>query len=558
LPKSSASMASKRGAMGLVSLPMAMVSLLLISFILLECSLPLRTALQIGADEGFEVAKATLWIKGHHLYTEIWNDQPPLHTFLLTCILKYSSSTMLGPRLLTVFFAGVLIGSVFFIANRVSGVWVATITGALLVAAPGFLGLSSSCMLEIPSLATAVLALSILQSRPPGTRRYVPELLSAVTFGAALQMKLVPAIYLALVPLVMWLCQRADKENPKKIFISLLLYGAALTTSYVLIDLAIEHGAYLRHFEQSWASHFGGSKSIEYGSAQDYPFDWRILLKNWDIIIPALLGIFELWRRIRKGEIVFVFPIGWLALTMAVFILHKPWWPYYYVHLAIPLCWCAAVGLCALGRLSVLHRSKGIMAVLAIFTLCSLPWMGARLFVQATDIWHSPQIYSAPVLQQIARFKPFSEWLYADRQIYSFYSGIPMPPNLAVLPVKRFWAGEMTNQKLTECLATLKPGLLLLENDTRERPFQKLLQTDYRLVYVDAQFRLYAHSSIAKKVPFWSNIPSPRSIPDLAQKGLSPAGTDPRFWDRTGGPPRSPPGGGRPSLSRCRLGAGVQ
>ncbi len=63
----------------------------------------------IGADEGFELAKATLCLKGYTLYNEVWNDQPPLHTFLITQILKHISPSVLGPRLRTSVFAVVLL-----------------------------------------------------------------------------------------------------------------------------------------------------------------------------------------------------------------------------------------------------------------------------------------------------------------------------------------------------------------------------------------------------------------------------------------------------------------
>src|SRR4029077_2021966 len=65
------------------------LALLLTAFLLLQFFLPLRTAVQIGGDEGFELAKATLCLHGHSLYTEVWNDQPPLHTFLITQVLKH-------------------------------------------------------------------------------------------------------------------------------------------------------------------------------------------------------------------------------------------------------------------------------------------------------------------------------------------------------------------------------------------------------------------------------------------------------------------------------------
>src|SRR5262249_20301650 len=66
-----------------------------------------------------------------------------------------------------------------------------------------------------------------------------------------------------------------------------LLIGAVFT--FTLVDFAIERGAFLVHFGQSWASHFAATKSMEYGSPNDYPFDWSILVKHWDTTLPAIV-----------------------------------------------------------------------------------------------------------------------------------------------------------------------------------------------------------------------------------------------------------------------------
>ena len=79
--------------------------IVLTAFVLIQCFLPVNTAIQIGADEGFELAKATLCLNGYKLYSAVWNDQPPLHTFLITQILRHISPSVLGPRLLTSVFA---------------------------------------------------------------------------------------------------------------------------------------------------------------------------------------------------------------------------------------------------------------------------------------------------------------------------------------------------------------------------------------------------------------------------------------------------------------------
>jgi 4-amino-4-deoxy-L-arabinose transferase-like glycosyltransferase len=170
-----------------------------IVFLAVEWMVPLRTTVQIGADEGFELAKATLCLKGHRLYSEVWNDQPPLHTWVVTQVLKHVSGSVLGPRLITVGFAVVLLVSLFGIIRRVSGPVAAVVGTALLVGSPGFIELSSSCMLEIPSLATAMAALWVLSSATTG--RKIDYLLAAsagVLFGLALLLKLVPVVLLPL------------------------------------------------------------------------------------------------------------------------------------------------------------------------------------------------------------------------------------------------------------------------------------------------------------------------------------------------------------------------
>ena len=60
--------------------PAVILAILLGVFGLIQSRVPLRTAVQIGPDEGFEVAKVTLCLHGHKLYSEVWNDEPPLHT----------------------------------------------------------------------------------------------------------------------------------------------------------------------------------------------------------------------------------------------------------------------------------------------------------------------------------------------------------------------------------------------------------------------------------------------------------------------------------------------
>ena len=196
--------------------------------------------------------------------------------------------------------------------------------------------------------------------------------------------------------------------------------------------------------------------------------------------------------------VVAMVPLAWL--TLIVFATHKPWWPYYYVHLAIPLCWCAAIGVEA-GWIH-LRRRLGLSLFLGVFAICAAGWMGSRVYLQISGIRHSPQTYSSLVLGEIQRLKPFAKFIYTDESIYSFHAGIPMPPDLAVLPLKRLWSGDMTNARVAEEMQAIKPEVILLRNDTREVPFQELIDAEYRVVYQDANHRLYTRKALAKQAGY--------------------------------------------------------
>jgi hypothetical protein len=191
-------------------------------------------------------------------------------------------------------------------------------------------------------------------------------------------------------------------------------------------------------------------------------------------------------------------PVMWLVLMLVVFAVHRPWWSYYYIHIALPLCWCAAIGIVRVWEW--FRRWRGLCSRLAValFALFAVLWMGARVHLQAQEIGRSPQLHSELVLHEIERLKPFAQYLYADEPVYSFHAGNPMPPALAVLSLKRFWSGDMTNARLVAELEAAQPEILLLRNDPRERPFQDWLADGYRLVYRDGQHLLFARREVAR------------------------------------------------------------
>jgi hypothetical protein len=495
--------------------PGLVLAAILAAFLLLQSCLPLSTTIKIGADEGFELAKATLCVNGYHLYTQIWNDQPPLHTFLVTQILQHVSTSVLAPRLLTVAFSVLLLAAVFVAALRVHGLGVAAFATAWVAASPGFLELSCSVMQEIPALAPALAALAILLTGSGGKSR-VPEAAAGVLLAIALQMKLIEIIYLPLAGLILFLGHRpaAVRETPrrtrgqsaggpgptgagvKQFAGPAFVFAVALAATFGLLSLLLGRDFWL-HFQQSWAAHFAPPLTLEYGSPSEHAFDWSVLLKNWDTTPFALAGVVFCVHRRRQTPLGLV-PVVWLILTLAIFGYHKPWWAYYYVHNAVPLCWCGAVGFVGIYGF-VKRRSAGGRALFFALAAGASIWMGCRLYLEVTGIRHSPQIPSSLVLQKIQRLKPFTQFIYTDEPVYSFHSGIPLPPELGVVSLKRYWSGSLTDDRLAEVMAGTRPGLVLWRTGTTALPFDDLLHAEYRLIYEDSERRLYARAEVLQR-----------------------------------------------------------
>jgi hypothetical protein len=151
-------------------------------------------------------------------------------------VVKLGSTRILGPRLLTIGFSTLLVSTFFLLVLNTTrrsrahdnGKWlsspelIAGIATLLLIASPGFLELSSSCMQEIPALAPIIASISLLllahkrktddetgkpeQSLAPGRETGlaiasppIRMICAALLFSLGLQLKLIGIIYLPII-----------------------------------------------------------------------------------------------------------------------------------------------------------------------------------------------------------------------------------------------------------------------------------------------------------------------------------------------------------------------
>jgi hypothetical protein len=123
---------------------------------------------------------------------------------------------------------------------------------------------------------------------------------------------------------------------------------------------------------------------------------------------------------------------------------------------------------------SLVKRQFIFRALVTSFAICWAAWLGTRVCLEIKAIQEVPKVYASLVLKEITRFKPFSKFMFSDQPIYSFHADLPMPPNLAVISLRRLWSGNMDNSRLAAALNEVRPGLIMLGNTPADTPFQSL------------------------------------------------------------------------------------
>ncbi len=474
---------------------------------------PWQTAFRFGMDEGYELMKALLVSRGHRLYGEFWNDQPPLHTELLALLFRLCGPSAGVGRVLSVGFAGVLVAALYGLARRGSNRLTGLVAVVLLAGAAGFLELSVSVMLELPAFALGLAAVwTWYRWETNGRRAWLVG--SGVLMGCALQVKFTAALLLPALAVAWCLPARAgEAHSPAPAAASTVPSGApcrfatrlrglrwhagwiwlaALAAAFgLVVVLSYGPGAWAMF----WNSHF--SAGTRDRAALVPGFQAARLWDESGLVVAALAGLVVMGL-LRRREL--VFPLVWLVTALVVHLQHRPYWPYYFLHFALPLAWLGGAGVVEVFRL--LWR-KLLPPGQQGWTLPCLGW-GLWSLVAAWVIslavgrgeWELRRLRVAlPAVEQeaVQRLRAHAanvQWLFTTHLLSAFWAGLPVPPELAVIPLKRGWSGQITADQVRACLERYQPELILLpESRIRDWGLEDYLAQHYQPV--DAAGDLY-------------------------------------------------------------------
>ena len=470
-----------------------------ISFVILCSQLPITSALKFGDDEGIELMKGFLCSKGYTLYTQIWNDQPPVLTMLLDAAFRLFGATLPVGRLLAAAFGLLLFCSFFLIVRQRGNLWMAFLAVFFLVSSPGVLMLSLSVMLEAPAFAIALLSVYCL-FRWSDRQRPVWLWISGSVMGVALGTKLTAILTLPAILLEIVLATRNRKPGwPKLAMIAAAQWMGATVLMFTLITVLWGKGS----LQTSFRSHFAEQPVPGMPSPEDFPFPFTMVVGHFECVAAAIAGILLTIKRRTLRQM--AFPITLLVTGLVIHLIHRPCWQYYYLHLAIPLSWLAAYAIyeaiiwsfAALAKARSWFAStagwKGVVicAVAALVILRS----ERRLEGGIIDIRsRSPAEYN-PILIKMKQNAIHTHWVYCEEPIYAFASGSLTPPELAVVVIKRFWSHQLTDSAVVEICRQRQVDELVLSPQSGPE-WQAWLQADFVNIYRDASHAMYLNRTI--------------------------------------------------------------
>lgn len=440
-------------------------------FVFVLCFMPIEKVFQFdSSDEGIELMKASLYSEGFSLYTQIWDDQPPLLTVILSYWFHWFGKSILAARLLVLSFSTLLVWSFCQTIRIHLGSLLAIIGTVLLVISCNFLRLSVSVMPGLPALALAMLSIYTLTLYKQKHCNLL-LIISGSLLALSLQIKLFTAF---MFPLMIFellefkFREQTGTELGNKKLTAIILWLVSLFAVFVLIGFFCNS----LNYQQLVQTHLGQNVKAAFPGKNSLIETLTLLIQDFDYVLLAIVGVIGLFQK-RQWEK--CLPLVWLLVAIPLLLNHKPVWYHHYLLLSIPMTWLATYGIKASLNFFQqqrwvnnfkLHNIKnltlsGFAAGFLVFTILVAPIKLA--IIQLENHLYLEELNSNVHLVDIMlEHKKSTKWVFTDYPIYAFYSGLLVPPEIAVLSRIRVESGDITSEQLLSVFETYHPEQIVL------------------------------------------------------------------------------------------------
>jgi 4-amino-4-deoxy-L-arabinose transferase-like glycosyltransferase len=473
-------------------LPFAVVAAFALAILLF---LPVRGKFEFDTDEGIQLMKAFLYLKGHALQTEIFSDQPPFFTLVLSLLFQLLGPKVIVGRLATLAFACLLLTCAALYLRLFSGRTHYLVALLFLITLPGFPELSVSAMIGLPSLSLAMASLLMLglwhRSRQTGWLLLSALVLALSVLTKAFSLILVPVFTLAI------LAHEVGRRSGEKPSLRLLWPAAAwlmVTLGGALVLLLAILGP--QGWDQLVRVHL---------AAQDETFLARrasdALWAAWPMLVLAAIGAGRALSRRSWSDLILA---GWYALGLAALFINQPSWYHQHILATLPAAMLAGITVAeAVDAVRVQGRTRAgrnrglAFGLLVIVFAAGYTGIRIRGHLDAykpglpnivDDIELTVREYE--VLAALQDADPQGGLIVTDRPMFAFRSGREVPPELAVFSNKRLTTGWLAEDQVIAAIRAYAPKVVLLARFDLPQ-VRAHLEQGYELVYAYYPFRLY-------------------------------------------------------------------
>lgn len=421
-------------------------------FVAVWLAYPYERVFQFNPDEGVTAGKALLVAGGADMYSEIWSDQPPLFTHLLSVWMELVDWDVDRGRLLSLAFGALLLGCTYEI-GRASRGRVAGVTAVLLLClSTYFLRLSVSLMVGLPAVALATSSL-LAATRYGENRSRRTLLVSGLLFGASLATKLfVVPIGVVIAGLVA--AKPLSRGRPWNAMRDAGLWsGVALLTFGVV--LAWLGGA--AAMSQLLTPHLTAQHVMAAGGVEYF---FRDAEANAPILLLALCGIVAMYRDPRPASIA---ATVWAAGITVTLLVHRPYWYHHQLLLSVP---SSILGGLAIGDL-VARARMGVRLprMRALASTGLLLFLLTRVYLTGLPDPQVPTAYHADfgnIVSTMRLLAPQTRVVLTDLPMFAVRARLPVYPSLAVVTQKRMAVGDLTADDFVDRIERDQPEQVVL------------------------------------------------------------------------------------------------
>jgi hypothetical protein len=500
------------------SIPLIFVAFMLLFF-------PFRDKLQFDGDEGINLMKTVLVMRGYPLYDQIWSDQPPLLTYLLLAAFRVFGVDVNVGRFSVLLLSAVLLWASFQVLRLVWGNFHALAGVLLIVLLPYYMTLSVSVMVGLPSLTFAMLSLLAVIAWHLH-RKYIWLILSAVALAISVLIKLFTGF---LAPIIIVGILLADfspkislesvKSDGKIIFLGILVADfSRLRVKTILRELLLPAACWGLVFStvalaiillavgpsnvpQLYTSHLIAENAFQ---KEIYTINYH-LRDSMPVLLLALFGI--LFTILTKRWLT-LYLIAWMSVAYLLLLRHSPVWYHHQLLVTVPAAMLAGV---AVGEgihlIPAAVRNRNIFNLRTSLAVLTLGTFALVLYDQIPDL--SPQLESganltvsplrANPLQEnvypfVEEYAPETQWMVTDMPMVAFRLNLLVPPNLVVLSSKRVKSKLLTEKDLMETILNYNPEQVLIGEKAPD--LGRRLDETYHLVFRRQDVYLYVRNDI--------------------------------------------------------------